>query len=168
MPSGGVFRSAHNCRESLVALFSRLLWFNMSLLTAVPRSTSSASSKRNSARLDLLTAVLNSPQTQKKPSSSDSDSPRDSLSPLDDCGRDEFQDRGRSRCAVDIARVEDPFSDGNRDSQIVFAINGKQQLTICTTRSKFPRRTYRARTSHHLPGIRRQTTRGCLIKNHRN
>ena len=75
----------------------------MSLLVSTP-----SSSKRNSARLDLLTAVLNEPQSgQKQSSSSDSGSPRDSLSPLDDRAREEFEERGRSRHGVEVLRSED-------------------------------------------------------------
>lgn len=72
----------------------------------LPRS-SSTNSKRNSARLDLLSMMLNSSPTQKKKSSSASDSPHDSLSPLDDVSREDLLDRGRSRSAVELSRVEE-------------------------------------------------------------
>ncbi|KAK3723020.1 hypothetical protein LTR37_002166 [Vermiconidia calcicola] len=69
----------------------------------VPRSISG--SKRNSARLDLLTALLNSPSPAKQ-SSRDSGSPRDSLSPLDERARDELLERERGRLAVELTREE--------------------------------------------------------------
>ena len=70
----------------------------------VPRS-SSTNSKRNSARLDLLSILTADSQTHNKKSSTASDSPRDSLSPLDDIARDNVLYEGRSRSAVELSRV---------------------------------------------------------------
>lgn len=92
----------------------------MSLLN-VPRSASSGGTKRHSARLDLLTAFLNSPQTQSGHSSSDSDSPRDSLSPLDDRGGRELEGRGRSRSGIGISSGKVPSSEGRTRSRITSA-----------------------------------------------
>ncbi|KAK3683054.1 hypothetical protein LTR37_020618 [Vermiconidia calcicola] len=69
----------------------------------VPRSISG--SKRNSARLDLLTVLLNSPSQAEQPSRSVG-SPRDSLSPLDERARNEQTEKGRGRRAVDLTREE--------------------------------------------------------------
>ncbi len=74
----------------------------------VPRS-SSTNSKRNSARLNLLSLLTADLQTQKKKSSSTSDSPRDSLSPLDDAAQDNVLYEGRSRSAVELSRIEESY-----------------------------------------------------------
>ena len=59
--------------------------------------------KRYSARLDLLALMLNSPHAPDEQSTSDSDSPRDSLSPLDDEENDGYQTKGSSLYSVELS-----------------------------------------------------------------
>lgn len=87
-------RSAVCCRSTSL--------HTMSLLS-IPRSGSG--NKRNSARLDLLSLMINSPEARP----STSDSPRDSLSPISDSGKIGLQERGRtlSRKGLDLSRDVD-------------------------------------------------------------
>lgn len=108
---------------------------NMSLV--IPRS-SSANAKRNSARLDLLSTLTTDPQSQQKKSSSASDSPRDSLSPLDEIARDNALYGSRSRSAVELSRVEESIDGESFPLQSAVHFNGKWQLNTCLSRSKLP------------------------------
>lgn len=114
------------------------------MFLSVPRSASS-SSKRNSARLDLLSTMMSSPSNTKKPSSSSSDSPRDSLSPLDENARIDVLDRGRSRSAVELSRVDESTKGQSFPLRLIVHLHRKAAANTSVKQKQAPAKNKRSK-----------------------
>lgn len=125
------------------------LLYSGNMIMALRAPSTASASKRNSARLDVLRMLLTEKPTLKHAASTISNSPRDSLCPLDE----DIEDRGRSRSrrGVDLDRHSEGKPSRNALAQhIVESSTGQPQLTP-TSRRCSGNSTGRA-TTHHLPG----------------
>ena len=112
--------------------------------------------KRNSARLDLLTTMLNQ-QSHKR---DDSDSPHDSLSPLDNVSEYEFNDEAKRFSFEGFPNGQSWLSSLRmRLVSVIILKNGEAKANSFYQRKLFPTKSKRCRMSTSLARSHKQNTR---------